>query len=89
MEEKNNVIHNVVIQQCKDINMTGINEVKAFDEETVILDTAKGTLTIKGESLIINSFSAESGDLLMQGNIWALVYSGDKAEKGFLRRILK
>lgn len=89
MEEKNNVIHNVVIEQCKAINMTGVKEVKAFDEETVVLDTSKGTLTIKGEALLINSFSAESGDLLMQGNIWALVYSGDKTDKGFLRRLLK
>ena len=89
MEEKNNIIHNVVIQQCKDINMTGVKEVKAFDEETVVLDTSKGTLTIKGETLIINSFSAVTGDLLMQGNIWALVYSGDRTDKGFLRRLLK
>ena len=89
MEEKNNIIHNVVIQQCKDINMTGVKEVKAFDEETVVLDTSKGTLTIKGEALLINSFSAVTGDLLMQGNIWALVYSGDRTDKGFLRRLLK
>ena len=89
MDEKNNIIHNVVIEQCKDINMTGVKEVKAFDEDTVVLDTAKGTLTIKGESLLINSFSAVTGDLLMQGSIWALVYSGDKADKGFLRRLLK
>ena len=89
MEEKNNIIHNVVIQQCKDINMTGVKEVKAFDEETVVLDTSKGTLTIKGENLIINSFSAVTGDLLMQGNIWALAYSGDRTDKGFLRRLLK
>ena len=88
MEEKN-IIHNVVIEQCKDINMTGVKEVKAFDEDTVVLDTSKGTLTIKGEALLINSFSAITGDLLMQGNIWALVYSGERTYKSFLRRLLK
>lgn len=88
MEEKN-IIHNVVIEQCKDINMTGVKEVKAFDEDTVVLDTSKGTLTIKGEALLINSFSAITGDLLMQGNIWALVYSGERTDKSFLRRLLK
>lgn len=69
--------------------MTGVKEVKAFDEETVVLDTSNGTLTIKGEALLINSFSAATGDLLMQGNVWALVYSGDRTDKGFLRRLLK
>jgi sporulation protein YabP len=88
MEEKN-LSHNLIIEQCKKINMSGVKEVKAFDEETVVLDTARGILTVKGEELQINSFSASSGELLMEGNIWAVVYSGGDQGKGFLRRILK
>jgi sporulation protein YabP len=88
MEEKN-LSHNLIIEQCKKINMSGVKEVKAFDEETVVLDTARGILTVKGEELQINSFSASSGELLMEGNIWAVVYSGGDQSKGFLRRILK
>ena len=82
-------VHNLVMEQCKQINLTGVNEVKAFDEETVVLDTSKGTLTIRGENLTINSFSATSGDLLMQGEIWALVYSNNQKGTGFFKRILK
>ena len=88
MLEEKNIVHNIIIEQCKNVHITGVLEVKAFDEETVMLDTSKGGLTIKGENLAIGSFSLESGDLHMQGEIFALVYSGVK-EKGFLKRILK
>lgn len=88
MLEEKNTVHNIVIEQCKNVHITGVTEVKAFDEETVVLDTVKGGLTIKGENLSIDGFSLESGDLQMQGDIYALIYTGVK-EKGFLKRILK
>lgn len=89
MSEDKNIIHNMIIEQCKKINMTGVRDVKAFDEETVVLETSKGTLTIKGENLAINSFSTSSGDLQMQGEIVGLVYSHDSNQKGFIKRIFK
>ncbi|MBQ5910880.1 MAG: sporulation protein YabP [Clostridia bacterium] len=89
MSEDKNIIHNVIIEQCKKINMTGVRDVKAFDEETVVLETSKGTLTIKGENLAINSFSASVGDLQMQGDVVGLVYSFDSNQKGLIKRIFK
>lgn len=89
MLEDKNIIHNIIIEQCKKINMTGVRDVKTFDEETVVLETSKGTLTVKGENLAINNFSASSGDLQMQGDIIGLVYSCDSKEKSLLKRILK
>ena len=89
MDEKSGTMHNLVLQERKELNMTGVKEVKAFDEETVVLDTSKGVLTIKGDNLAIESFSTESGDLKLTGDIWALVYSADHGSKGMLRRILK
>ena len=89
MDEKSGTMHNLVLQGRKELNMTGVKEVKAFDEETVVLDTSKGVLTIKGDNLAIESFSTESGDLKLTGDIWALVYSVDHGSKGMLRRILK
>lgn len=82
-------IHNLVLQERRDLSLTGVKEVKAFDDETVVLDTSKGTLTIKGENLSIGNFSAESGDLSLQGSIWALVYSAEQSSKGMLKRIFK
>lgn len=89
LEDKSGADHNLFLRERKELNLTGVKEVKAFDEETVVLDTSKGTLTIKGENLAIGSFSAESGDLSLQGNIWALVYSAEQSARGIFRRILK
>ncbi len=88
-EEKNFLVHNVIIEQCKKANISGVSEVKGCDEETVVLFTEKGTLTIKGEELNIISFSKSSGELLLCGNIFALAYSGDDKNKSLLKRILK
>lgn len=88
-EDKTNIVHNVIMEQCKKVNMTGIKEVKAFDEETVVLDTSCGTLTVKGENLLIGSFSTTTGELSMEGTVWGLVYSGDGQGKGFMKRLFK
>lgn len=89
MSEDKKIIHNVIIEQCKKINMTGIKDVKSFDEDTVILETVEGRLTVKGEDLAINSFSADGGDLQMQGTVIGFVYSHDSKEKGLIKRIFK
>lgn len=88
-EDKNGMVHNLIMEQCKKINMSGVLEVKGFDEDTVVLDTSEGTLTVKGENLIINNFSATTGELSMGGRVYAFVYSDDGKSKGFLRRLLK
>lgn len=88
-EEKNQMFHNVIMEQCKKLNMSGVKDVKTFDEETVILETDMGNLTVKGEDLNIESFSVTTGELVAKGKIYALVYSDSGREKGMLRRLLK
>ena len=88
-EERNGAMHNLICQQRKKINMSGVREVKVFDEESVTLDTVEGLLTVRGENLVIDSFSATSGELFMQGDILAFVYSSDGGGKGFIRQLLK
>ncbi len=87
--EKNQMFHNVIMEQRKKLNLSGVKEVKSFDEETVILETYMGNLTVKGEDLNIESFSVTTGELVAQGNIYALVYSNSSREKGMLRRLMK
>ena len=65
--------------RCK-ISLTGINEVDSFDEQTVIVFTQMGELTVKGEDLHINRLSLEMGELAVEGDITALTYT-DRAQK--------
>lgn len=89
MSDERLAVHNIIIEQCKKVNMTGVKEVKTFDEESVVLDTTKGTLTVKGENLVIGSFSTTTGELVMEGAVWGLIYSSDGQSKGFVKRLLK
>ncbi len=89
MSEKVNTAHSVIIEQRENLNISGVSEVVGFDDETVLLRTSMGTLTIKGEGLHIGSFSTGSGDINIDGKIIALVYGDDAGKGGFWRRLMK
>ena len=70
--------------------MSGVMEVVNFDDETVVLKTDMGMLTVKGTKLNINGFSASSGELNMTGSVYALVYTENNDVKtSFIKRLLK
>ena len=78
-EEKNNV-HNVILGGRKKLTISGVTDVDSFDERCISLYTQLGELVIKGRELHINSMSVETGDMTIEGDIWALNY-GDKDKK--------
>ena len=90
MEENFTIVHNVIIENRKKLNVSGVKDVSSFDDETILLDTHLGKLTIKGESLHIEGFNAQTGDLTAIGKVYAVVYMSDaKTGGGFLSRLLK
>ena len=89
MEENIFQDQNVIIESRKKINISGVKEVLSFDEETLLLDTSLGKMTIKGENLHIASFNTETGDLVGDGKVHAVVYMSDAQSGGFFTRIFK
>ncbi len=89
-EDKISATHNVIMEKRAKLNMSGVMEVVTFDDETVVLKTDMGMLTVKGTKLSIGGFSASSGELNMTGSVYALVYTGDNEIKtSFIKRLLK
>lgn len=82
MEENNNVFHNIIIESRKKLNISGVKEVISFNEETILLDTTLGRLTVKGENLNVLSFNNESGDFAATGKVFAMVYVSDTKQSG-------
>lgn len=82
--------HNVVLEDRKLLTVSGVADVDSFDEETVIIFTDLGELTVRGSNLHINRLSVEVGELTMEGNISALIYS-DEAPKsgGFFSKVFR
>ena len=89
MSEKNNAAHSIIIEQREKINISGVTEVVGFDDETVLLRTAMGSLTIKGEGLHIGAFSTSSGDIDIDGKLIAMAYGDDTGRGGFWRRLAR
>ena len=58
-----------------DLTVSGVNDVDSFDEKSVVAYTDYGQLTIQGERLNIKRLSVETGELTVEGEISALIYT--------------
>lgn len=85
-EEKRSVKlpHNIIIEDRSKLMVTGVANVDSFDEQTVVLVTEMGELTIRGVNLNISKFNVETGELSMDGSIYALVYTNSQKQQGGL-----
>ena len=82
--------HQVVMENRKTLNITGVMQVVYYDEFKLVLKTDYGKLTISGRNLVAGEISTTSKSLQLTGDIDFLQYSRDKgkSEKG-LARILR
>ncbi len=80
-----NAEHGIVIENREKVSITGVEDVLSFDDQTVVLYTHFGDLTVKGEGLKVNSFAVETGSLIIEGNILALAYTGNSKKSMFSR----
>lgn len=85
--------HRVTIQNRSSGSITGIVDVVSFDENTIILDTDLGLLTIKGNGLHVSRLTLEKGEVDVDGTIDSLVYSSNealrKSGESFLKRLFR
>lgn len=90
--EKKNIKmpHNLILDDRKSLVVTGVSDVDSFDEETVIIYTDFGELTVKGKFLHVNKLSLESGELTLEGQITSLTYTDNKPNNGgFLSKLFR
>lgn len=83
--------HNMFLENRNKLSLTGVTDVDSFDERAIILYTQLGELTVQGRDLHVNAMSVETGDVSVEGDIWALEY-GDKDKKKsptFFSRLFK
>lgn len=82
--------HNIIMENRSKIMITGVRDVDTFDEQTVVMLTDLGELSIRGSGLHISRFNVETGEIAMDGEIIALVYTNDKPQSGgILGRLFK
>ncbi len=74
--------HNIIMENRRKLNLTGVSDIDSFDEETVIVFTEQGELTIRGSNLHINKIDVEAGELDLEGAINSLSYTDNRPHKG-------
>ena len=87
-----NVIQNIVLENREKLSISGVLDVLSFDDQVVIVETELGLLTVKGENLRINKLSIDTSEVVVEGEIYNLVYSEndlDKKTTGIFNKIFK
>ena len=67
--------HRLTLQNRSSGSITGIVDVVSFDENTIVLDTDLGLLTIKGKGLHVSRLTLEKGEVDLSGTIDSVAYS--------------
>ena len=91
IEKKAGMPHNLILEDRKKLVVSGVEDVDSFDEQTVIVFTEMGELTVRGEQLHINKLSVDTGDLSIEGKISSLTYTdeGPRQGGGFFSRVFR
>ena len=83
--------HQIIMNDCLDLVITGVTDVDCFDERSVRLFTECGELTIFGEQLHVNEMNVENGSLTVEGSVTALIYGDRRITRrlGLLGKLLR
>ncbi len=92
MENSQNA-HNLILEDKSKLSISGVCDVDTFDESKIVLFTEDDTVEIEGADLHIQKLSVSDGEMIIEGEITAIIYTGKDGYgakgKGFLKRILK
>ncbi len=80
--------HRLVLEDRRQLSLTGVTEVDSFDENTVLLRTNRGPVSVRGEGLQLKGLNEQTGQVRVEGTVTAVVYEQARPEGGFLRRLL-
>lgn len=81
--------HKLTLDQRQNLTMTGVTEVVSFDDTSVVLHTAMGTLEVQGQQLKLKTLSLDGGQVAVDGSISALFYEEPREKHGFWGRLSK
>ena len=75
------VIQNLVLENREKLSISGVLDVLSFDDQVVIVETELGLLNVKGDNLRINKLSIDTSEVIIEGDIYSMVYSEKETNK--------
>lgn len=96
MDENSNVgkkTHKISMVNRTTCGISGVNDVLAFDNHEILLETEQGILMMKGNELHVGRLSLDKGEIDVEGKIDSLTYSEqlgcDTKSESLLMRLFK
>ena len=84
--------HTLTLENRQSVKMTGVQDIKSFDEKELLLFTEAGKLWIRGEQLHVKRLNLEKGEADLEGKVDSLTYlskNTDKKEESLLKRMFR
>lgn len=83
------VPHNIIMENRKNLRISGVKDIDSFTETRIILSTVMGELIIKGDDLHVSALDSETGDFSMTGCVSSLMYSRHSALDGPVKKLFR
>lgn len=81
--------HTLILENRSEMRLTGVKDIGSFSDTKIILDTALGELTVRGEELHVIGLDPETGDFSMTGHIKSLMYSSFNSRDNVFGRLFR
>lgn len=78
---------NVILENRKNLHVSGVEDVSSFDETMVVMQTQLGELEVRGEQLHVSELSVGTGDLLIEGYISGVNYAEKAVKTGLWEKL--
>lgn len=91
-ERKKDTRHRMILEDRERMSITGVIDVLSFDEESIIAETEKGMLILRGNNMHVGKLNLDEGEVSVDGLIDTIEYNEGGISKGknsFLNRIFK
>ncbi|MBQ3100696.1 MAG: sporulation protein YabP [Clostridia bacterium] len=78
--------HTVCINGRESIAVTGVCEVVSFDENSVVMETVAGTLTVDGTEMNVTGLDLANGQVNVTGKLVGLYYIEQRGKRRLFGR---
>ena len=93
MEERGNLSdHSLKLRDRRIGTVTGVQDIKSFDDKEILLFTKAGKLLIKGEQLHVKQLDLKKGEVDLEGRVDSLTYlskNTDNRDESLLKRMFR
>ena len=93
MEEKKILsTHSLMLENRQNGRITGVKDIKSFDEKEILLFTQAGKLVITGEQRHVKQLDLEKGEVDLEGKVDSLTYlskNTDNRDESLFRRMFR